>query len=45
MPKEYYSLKYETHKVEKIRVSVKANLHNDEPQPEWTPKKSLGMEF
>ena len=42
---EYETLKAETHKVEKIRASVKAILHSDEPQPGRTKKRTQVMEL
>ena len=43
--RDYYALKDETYKVEKIRASVKAILHNETPQPERAVKKSRGVEI
>jgi hypothetical protein len=40
---QYYKLKDDTYKIEKIRASVKAILHND--APEQTPSRTRGMEI
>jgi hypothetical protein len=42
--RDYYKLKDDTYKIEKIRASVKAILHSGEPQPERTAKRKRGME-
>jgi uncharacterized coiled-coil protein SlyX len=43
--REYSALKDDTYKIEQIRASVKAILHNAEPQPERTARKSRGVEL
>jgi len=41
----YDTLKDETYKIEQIRASVKTILHNEEPPPERTVKKSRDVEI
>jgi hypothetical protein len=43
--RDYYKLKDDTYKIEKIRASVKMILHNGEPQKERTAKRKRGMEL
>ena len=45
LTREYTKLKDETHKIEKIRASVKEILHSGEPQPKRSLKKSWSVEI
>ena len=43
--REYYKLKDDTYKIEKIRASVKTILHNDAPQEQTPRRRSHGMDL